>query len=88
MNTYSQNTTEIYEDAINTYYRRRNSQKRAERIKQEKLYYIKQKIFGIVFAAFGLLIPFIADGDATMSLFIVPMALYMIFTKEKVLLIR
>lgn len=81
-------TCDIHEDAINTYYRRRNRQKRAERKRKEKAYYIKQKIFGVCFAAFGLLIPFIADGDATASLLIVPMALYMIFTKEKVLMIR
>ena len=87
MNTYAQSTTEMHEDALNTYYRKRNRQKRAERRKQEKLYYIKQKLFGIVTAAFGLLIPFVTDGDATMSLFIIPMALYMIFTKEKVLML-
>lgn len=77
----------ISEDAINTYYRRRNRQKRAERRRQEKLYYIKQKIFGIIMATFGVLIPFIAGGDATISLFIIPMGLYMIFTKEKVLML-
>lgn len=87
MNTYAHNTIEIHEDALNTYYRRRNRQKRAERRKQEKLYYIKQKLFGMVMAAFGVLIPFVADGDVTMSLFIVPMALYMIFTNEKVLML-
>ena len=81
-NTY--NTTDIQEDAINTYYRRRNRQKRVERRRQEKLYYIKQKIFGVVMAAFGLIIPFVTNGDATMSLLIVPMGLYTIFTKEKV----
>lgn len=81
-------TYDIQEEAINTYYRRRNRQKRAERRRKEKVYFIKQKIFGICFAAFGLLIPFIADGDATASLLIVPMALYMVFTKEKVLMIR
>lgn len=88
MNTYAQSTTEIHEDALNTYYRKRNRQKRAERKRKEKIYYIKQKIFGILMAAFGVLVPFVADGDATMSLLIVPMALYMIFTKEKVLMIR
>ena len=87
MNTYAQSTTEIHEDAINTYYRRRNSQKRAERRRQEKLYYIKQKIFGILMAAFGILIPFVADGDATASLLFIPMGLYTIFTKEKVLML-
>ena len=87
MNTYAQSTTDIHKEALDTYYRRRNRQKRAERRRQEKLYYIKQKLFGVLFAAFGILIPFIADGDATMSLFIIPMALYMIFTKEKVLLL-
>ena len=72
----------IHEDSINTYYRRRNRKKRAN-----KRYYRKQKIFGVVVAAFGILVPFVTDGDATMSLFIIPMALYMIFTKEKVLML-
>ena len=87
MNTYARSTTEMHEEALDTYYRRRNRKKRAERRKQEKLYYIKQKIFGVIVAAFGILFPFVVDGDATMSLFIIPMGLYMIFTKEKVLML-
>lgn len=87
MNTYT-HSTEIHEDALNTYYRRRNRQKRAEQKRKEKIYYIKQKIFGICFATFGILVPFFADGDATASLLVVPMSVYMIFTKEKVLMIR
>jgi hypothetical protein len=74
-------TEDIHADAMETYYRRRG-QKKANR-----KYFIKQKLFGLLMVLFGILIPFVADGDATMSLLIVPMGLYTMFTKEKVLML-
>ena len=76
-------TEDIQKEAIETYYRKRNKQKKANR-----KYFIKQKLFGFLMVLFGVLVPIVCDGDATISLFIIPMALYMIFTKEKVLMIR
>lgn len=56
------------------------------RKKAERIYYIKQKLSGLTLSAIGILIPFMMDGDATASLFILPLGLYLLFTKEKVMM--
>ncbi len=62
--------------------------KRESKRKTERIYYIKQKISGLVMAAIGIVTPFILDGDATASLITLPLGIYLIFTKEKVMLFR
>ena len=64
---------------------RQKAIRRAER-KAEKIYYIKQKLSGLTLAAIGILIPFVADGDATASILILPLGLFLVFTKEKVMM--
>ena len=67
---------------------RQKAIKRAERKarhKAERIYYIKQKLSGLTLATIGILIPFVCDGDATASLLVSPMRLYLLFTKEKVM---
>lgn len=59
----------------------RKARKRAERI-----YYIKQKLSGLTMTAIGILIPLICDGDATFSLIALPLGLFLMFTKEKVMM--
>jgi hypothetical protein len=63
----------------------RRAERKARR-KAEKIYYIKQKLSGLIMAAIGILIPFVADGDATASILILPLGLYLLFTKEKVMM--
>ena len=60
---------------------RRKARKRAEAI-----YYIKQKLSGLTMAAIGIVIPFINDGDATFSLIALPLGIWLLFTKEKVMM--
>ena len=62
-------------------YKRRTCRSRAERA-----YFLKQKLCGVVLAAIGMVVPIVCDGDATASLLLVPMGLYVLFTKEKVML--
>ena len=82
-NTYD---TEVLE-TVYTYnewlkeYKRRTRKSRADRV-----YYIKQKLCGVVLAAIGIITPILFDGDATASLLLVPMGLFVLFTKEKVML--
>ena len=45
----------------------------------------KQKLLGIIVIGISIIIPFIMDGDATVSLFMLPMGLYALFTKENIL---
>ena len=62
-------------------YKRRTCRSRAERA-----YFLKQKLCGLVLATIGIIVPVVCDGDATASLLLVPMGLYVLFTKEKVML--
>lgn len=56
--------------------------------KAERLYYIKQRLSGIVMLIIGIFTPFLLDGDATFSLIAVPMGIGLIITKQKVMMFR
>ena len=60
--------------------------KLTHRQKAERIYYIKQKLSGLIMAAIGIVTPFLCDGDATFSLFLFPLGLFLLFTKEKVMM--
>lgn len=60
--------------------------KATRRQKTERLYYIKQKLSGLTMSAIGIITPFLLDGDATFSLIALPLGLFLIFTKEKVMM--
>lgn len=49
------------------------------------IYFLKQKLCGLVIAGIGILIPFLLDGDATVSVIIIPMGLFLIFTRQRVM---
>ena len=73
-------------DTLHTYAEwKRIENRRKARRRAEATYYIKQKLSGLVMVAIGILIPFVCDGDATTSLLALPMGLYLLFTKEKVM---
>ena len=59
---------------------------RKARKKAEKIYYIKQKLSGLTMAAIGIITPIIYDGDATFSLIALPLGIWLLFTKEKVMM--
>lgn len=65
--------------------RRQAKQRQEARKKRIALYYIKQKLSGLIMLVIGILTPFLLDGDATFSLLAVPMGLYLIFTRSKVM---
>lgn len=50
--------------------------------KHKLLSILKQKILGLILVGFGILIPFVLDGDATVSVLLIPWGLYIIFTRE------
>lgn len=49
-------------------------------------YFRRQKIMGGVLALLGVVSAFVLEGDITVALFTVPWGLYIVFTKERVLL--
>ena len=63
----------------------RRAERKARR-KAERIYYIKQKLSGLTIAAIGIFTPFLLDGDATFSLIALPLGLFLVFTKEKVMM--
>ena len=46
---------------------------------------IKQKLSGLFVTMFGVAIPFLMEGDATASLLFIPLGLYLVFTRQKVM---
>lgn len=63
----------------------RKAERKAKR-KAERIYYIKQKLSGLTMATIGILTPICCDGDATFSLIALPLGLFLVFTKEKVMM--
>ena len=59
---------------------------RKARKKAETIYYIKQKLSGLVMASVGIFTPILLDGDCTFSLFALPVGIWLMFTKEKVMM--
>lgn len=53
--------------------------------KRKIMYFLKQKLCGLVMAGLGILIPFLLDGDATASVLIIPFGLFLVFTRQRVM---
>lgn len=53
--------------------------------KRKIMYFLKQKLCGLVLVASGVVIPLILDGDATASVLLIPFGLFLIFTRQKVM---
>ena len=49
------------------------------------LYKAKQKFIGLLAISISIVSPFLLDGDATASLLFLPLGIYILFTKEKVI---
>lgn len=65
-------------------YNRRETQRRI-RQRTEHLYYIKQRISGATMEAIGIIAPILLDGDATFSLVALPLGIFLMMTREKVM---
>lgn len=59
---------------------------RKARKRAETIYYIKQKLSGLTMATVGIITPILLDGDATVSLFALPFGIFLLLTKEKVMI--
>ena len=80
LNTETINETKTYSEfeKIYTQKQRKRNSKRA--------YYIKQKLSGLTMAAIGIITPILLDGDATFSLIALPLGIWLLVTKEKVVM--
>lgn len=61
-----------------------NAERQAKR--EALLYYAKQKLLGVVAIGVSIASPLLLDGDATISVIMLPLGLYLLFTKEKVII--
>lgn len=57
---------------------------RKARRKAERIYYIKQKIMGLAAVGISVASPLLLDGDATISILMLPLGIFLMVTKEKV----
>lgn len=76
-------TVYTYEEWLKEY----NRQETKRRIKQrtERLYYMKQRLSGAIMTVIGIVMPIVLDGDATFSLVALPLGIFLLLTKEKVM---
>lgn len=65
-------------------YERDFKQRKAIR-RRNRMYFLKQKLSGLVMFGISVTAPIIFDGDITMSIILFPLGLFLMFTKEKVM---
>ena len=75
-------TVYTYEEWLKEYNRRET--KRRIRQRTERLYYMKQRLSGAIMTVIGIITPFVLDGDATVSLVTLPLGMFLMMTREKV----
>ena len=60
-----------------------NAERKTKR--ESLLYKTKQKLLGVVAIGVSIASPLLLDGDATISLIMLPLGIYVLLTKEKVI---
>ena len=60
-----------------------NAKRQAKR--ESSIYKAKQKLLGLLAIAASIASPLLLDGDATISVIMLPLGIYILFTKEKVI---
>ena len=85
MNTAIKLNTETIETVMTYSEWEKIHTQKARKRKAEHTYYIKQKLSGLTLAAIGIVMPILLDGDGTFSIIALPLGIYLIFTKEKVM---
>lgn len=76
-------TVYTYEEWLKEYNRRET--KRRIRQRTEQLYYMKQRLSGVIMTVIGIVTPFLLDGDATFLLVALPLGIFLMMTREKVM---
>lgn len=77
-------TVYSYEEWLKEYNQRQTERRNKQRT--EQLYYIKQRLAGLTMVVSGIVIPFIFEGDITFSLFTLPLGIFLVLTREKVMM--
>ena len=65
-----------------------NAPQQARKVNKDKLYYIKQKLAGVILIALGTASVPVSEGDGTAFVMMLFIGLVLITTKDKVLMIE
>lgn len=57
-------------------------------INRRRIYFLKQRLSGLLMLMIGIICPIVFDGDATFSLFAMPMGIGLFVTKQRVMSFR
>ncbi len=57
----------------------------SQKHKEDMVYFFKQKICGIIMLLIGIFCPIFLNGDATFSLFAIPMGIGLLITKKRLM---
>lgn len=81
---YNHGTEAIkYEKCFEEYTKREIKRKKKQRAEHD--YNIAQHFAGMVMIVIGIVSPFLLNGDGTFSLFALPLGIFLLLTKEKVM---
>lgn len=86
MNTAIKLNTETIETVMTYSEWEKIHTQKARKRKEERAYYIKQKLSGFALAAIGIITLILLDGDCTFSLIALPFGIWLLSTKEKVMM--
>lgn len=81
----------MYKETYTTYTSRSGNtqlylyRRKKTRNKENKQYFIMQKLSGLTMALIGLISPICCDGDGTFLLIALPIGIYLLFTENKVM---
>lgn len=59
--------------------------RRNQRKKRDVIYFLKQRLCGLALVLIGILCPVVLGGDATVSLFTIPVGIFLLITRQKVM---
>lgn len=80
---YTDTTSEA--DIADYMQQRRWDRQRERRRRQRRQYFLKQRLTGVFILVFTVLAVMATGGDATIAIITVPLGLYLLFTKEMLL---
>ena len=87
MNTAIKLNTETIETVMTYSEWEKIHTQKARKRKEKRIYYIKQKLMGLAAVGIAIACPLLLDGDATASVIMLPLGIYLLFTKQKVIMI-
>ena len=84
--TYTHYRSKSGNTQISIYKRRRKTalHRFMENLLADGCYYLKQKLLGLAAVGLSVASPLLLDGDATISVLMLPLGIFLMVTKEKV----